>query len=57
MSDKIPTPIDDSAQGTIAREAWNRSGIMSEFAEPTGRMRVRLLDFGPGPQSNLRVNL
>ena len=52
MSDKIPKPIDNSAQGTIAREAWNRSGIMSEFAEPTERMGVRLLDFGSGPQSS-----
>ncbi len=40
MNDKIPKPIDDSAQGTIAREAWHPLGIMSEFVAATGRMNA-----------------
>ncbi len=37
MNARIPKPIDygNSAQGTIAREAWHLCGIMSEFVEPT----------------------
>jgi len=53
MNDKIPKPIDNSAQGTVAREAWHLFGIMSEFVEATERMNAIRPAVSPSQRESL----